>query len=132
MYRFGQPYVYAQGSTQGHSSIPRVGQNRIFAPYMPVCLVISLPNIPYTHRIYMVLANPKYAWCSTRCISESTRHTCRVGQNHVYTVYIQYFWQKVYTVYIQYFWQKNHQIYGHIRCVYTVLANPTHMHCHLA
>jgi len=35
----------------------------------------------------------------------------RVGQNHIYTVYIRYFWQG------------NHQIYGHIRCIYTVLAN---------
>jgi len=31
----------------------------------------------------------------------------------------------VYTVYIQYFWQGNHHTYGHIRCVYTVLANLT-------
>jgi len=30
----------------------------------------------------------------------------RVGQGHIYTVYIRYFWQG------------NHQIYGHIRCVY--------------
>jgi hypothetical protein len=37
----------------------------------------------------------------------------RVGQNHIYTVYIRYFWQG------------NHQIYGYIRCIYTVLANPT-------
>jgi hypothetical protein len=36
----------------------------------------------------------------------------RVGQNHLYTVYIRYFWQG------------NHQIYGNIRCIYTVLANP--------
>jgi hypothetical protein len=36
----------------------------------------------------------------------------RVGQNHIYTVFIRYFWQG------------NHQIYGHIRCIYTVLANP--------
>jgi len=36
----------------------------------------------------------------------------RVGQNHIYTVYIRCFWQG------------NHQIYGHIRCIYTVLANP--------
>jgi hypothetical protein len=28
---------------------------------------------------------------------------CRVGQNHIYTVYIRYFWQE------------NHQIYGHVR-----------------
>jgi len=37
----------------------------------------------------------------------------RVGQNHIYTVYIRYFWQG------------NNQIYGHIRCIYMVLANPT-------
>jgi hypothetical protein len=30
----------------------------------------------------------------------------------------------IYTVYIQYVWQVNDQRYGHIRCVYTVLANP--------
>jgi len=36
----------------------------------------------------------------------------KVGQNHIYTVYIRYFWQG------------NHRIYGHIRCIYTVLANP--------
>jgi hypothetical protein len=41
---------------------------------------------------------------------------CRVGQNHIYTVYIRYFWQE------------NHQIYGHIRCIYTVLANPEHVY----
>ena len=38
----------------------------------------------------------------------------RVGQNHIYTVCIRYFWQGF------------HHIYGHIRCIYTVLANPTH------
>jgi len=38
----------------------------------------------------------------------------RVGQNHIHTVCIRYFWQG------------NHHIYGHIRCIYTVLANPTH------
>ena len=29
-------------------------------------------------------------------------------------------------MYIRYFWQGNHHTHGHIRCVYTVLANPTH------
>jgi len=38
--------------------ICRVGQNRIYKPYVAVYLVISLPKIPYIHRIYMVLANP--------------------------------------------------------------------------
>ena len=36
----------------------RVGQNRIYTPYMTIYLVISLPKIPYRHRMYMVLANP--------------------------------------------------------------------------
>jgi len=36
----------------------------------------------------------------------------RVGQNHMYTVNIRYFWQG------------NRYSYGHTRCVYTVLANP--------
>jgi hypothetical protein len=37
--------------------ILRVGQNRIYSPYM-----IFLPKIPFLHRIYMVLANPKHAY----------------------------------------------------------------------
>ena len=45
----------------------RVGQNRIYAPYMTVYLVISLPKLPNIHSmygsgqiytVYMVLANP--------------------------------------------------------------------------
>ena len=39
----------------------------------------------------------------------------RVGQNHIYTVYIQYFWQG------------NDQIYDHSRCIHTVLANPMYL-----
>jgi hypothetical protein len=42
------------------SDIRRVGQNRIYTPYMTVYLVISPPKIAYIHRIYMVLANPRY------------------------------------------------------------------------
>jgi len=34
-----------------------------------------------------------------------------------------------YTVYIRCIWQGNHVIYGHTRCVPTVLANPTHLCC---
>jgi hypothetical protein len=43
------------------------------------------------------------------------RYTCdkhRVGQNHIYTVFIRYFRQG------------HHQIYDDIRCIYMVLANP--------
>jgi len=42
----------------------RVGQNRIYTPYMTVYLVITLPEIPYMHRICMVLANPTHVFCS--------------------------------------------------------------------
>ena len=35
-----------------------------------------------------------------------------IGQNDIYIVYIRYLWQG------------NHLLYGHIRCIYTVLANP--------
>ena len=38
----------------------RVGQNRIYTPYMTVYLVVFLPKIPYIYRIYMVLANSRY------------------------------------------------------------------------
>jgi len=40
------------------SCFSRVGQNPIYAPFMTKYLMISLPKIPYMHRIYMVLANP--------------------------------------------------------------------------
>ena len=39
--------------THTHSHIHRVGQNRIYTPYMTVYLMISLPKVPYIHRIYM-------------------------------------------------------------------------------
>jgi hypothetical protein len=38
----------------------RVGKNLICTPYMTVYLEISQPKIPYTHRVYRVLANPNY------------------------------------------------------------------------
>ena len=41
---------------------------------------------------------------------------CRVGQNHI-----------LHAVHIRYFWQGNHQNYGHIWCIFTVLANPSHV-----
>jgi len=41
----------------GCSLLLKVGQNCIYIPYMTVYLVMSLPKIPYMHRIYMVLAN---------------------------------------------------------------------------
>ena len=34
-------------------------------------------------------------------------------------------------MYIRCFWQGNHHTYGHIRCIYTLLANPTHLPAHM-
>jgi len=53
--------------------------------------------------------------------------------NNIYmetNIYITtYIWKPtciyIYTVYIRWFWQGTHQMYGHIRSLYMVLANPT-------
>jgi len=53
--------------------ICRVGQNRISAPYMTVCMVISLLKYRaytvYTYK-YMVLANPRYIRCCADWVSK--------------------------------------------------------------
>ena len=51
MYGSGQPYIRMV------IYMNKVGQNRIYKPYLIVCLVISPPKIPYTHRVHMVLAS---------------------------------------------------------------------------
>jgi hypothetical protein len=56
-----QPYVLYCNRTVFYRMY-RVGQNRIYTPYMTVYLMIFLPNLPYVHCIYMVLANPTYVW----------------------------------------------------------------------
>jgi|AntDeeMinimDraft_5_1070356.scaffolds.fasta_scaffold67573_1 hypothetical protein len=38
----------------------RIGQNRIYTYIYTVYLVIPKPKIPYVHRTYMVLANPRH------------------------------------------------------------------------
>jgi hypothetical protein len=40
-------------TARDRSVLHRVGQNRIFTPYMTVYFLISLPRIPYIHRIYI-------------------------------------------------------------------------------
>jgi hypothetical protein len=49
----------------------RAGQNRIYARYMTVYLVILLPKTPYIHRICMVLANPIYLPLTTQIVLRS-------------------------------------------------------------
>jgi hypothetical protein len=48
---------------------------------------------------------------------------------HVLAIMIRVGHNYIFTVYIRYFWQRNHQMYGHIRCIYTVLANPDYDAC---
>jgi hypothetical protein len=59
-------------------STNRVGQIRKYTPYMTVYLAISLPEIPYVHHIYMVLANPKYL--QTGLSKEGSSSTCLLSQ----------------------------------------------------
>jgi hypothetical protein len=87
-------------------------------------LAAKLPSIP------PVISTAKRCWCVHACagfvrrvgqnhthkrVHRGNYHINRVGQNHIYTVYIRYFWQG------------HHKIYGHIRCIYTVLANPIYI-----
>ena len=67
------PYVYPY---MCESVMFWVGQNRWYAPYMTVYLVIPVPKI-------------------TVC----TPYICRVGQNHIYTVCIRYLWQGNHQIY---------------------------------
>jgi len=61
---------------------------------------IYSPGQPYKYTINN--------WCH----QQHNPAMSRAGQNHIYTVYIRYFWQG------------DHRIYGHIWRIYTVLANP--------
>ena len=58
--------------------ISRVGQNRIYTTYMTVYLVVSLPKIPYTHRIYI------WFW--------PTLQISVLAANHLYGVQLRSFW----------------------------------------
>jgi hypothetical protein len=82
----------------------------------PVCLSCTNCNVALMHNLHCSLCS-----YSTSAFYRAIHHlqhgfpaqTLRVGQNPICTVHIRYFWQG------------NHQIYGHIRCIYTVRANPT-------
>ena len=44
------------------AELGRVGQDRIYTPYMTISTVISLPRIPNIHRKLMILINPRNGW----------------------------------------------------------------------
>jgi hypothetical protein len=61
----------------------RVGQNRIYTPYITVYLMISCQNTVYTPYIYG--SGQPYIYVQ-QCMY---MYYSKVGQNHIYTVYIR-------------------------------------------
>jgi len=49
------------GVSYSNPQMTRVGQNRIYTPYMTVYLAIFLPKIPFIQRIYIYIYI--YIWC---------------------------------------------------------------------
>ena len=137
--RVGQEkkYVYTRYFWQVYHQIYRVGQNHIYTVYIRYFWLGNHQIYGVYIRIYTVLANPtniqSYTVCGvclkfwltlhighTSCwrlpqtnsaifTSDTLTYICRVGQNHLYTVYIQYFGREIikytviYGVYIR-FW----------------------------
>ena len=81
-------------------NICRVGQNRIYTPYMTVYLVISLKKYPYIYG-------------SGQPYTYSVHSVCLAGISPDIRAYAVLANPK-YTVYMQYYWQGFHQIYGHL------------------
>ena len=74
----------------GKHVVSRVGQNRIYTPYMTVYLVISLPRLLYIHRIFMVLANPSRIptdrhGFTTHAHTRTLIHTCTHTHINIHT-----------------------------------------------
>jgi len=44
--------------------ICRVGQTRIFTPYVTICLVISLPKLPFIHCVQVYCSGQPYSFAS--------------------------------------------------------------------
>jgi len=54
--------------------IYRVRQDRIYPPYMTFYTIESLQKTPWMHRIYMVLANPRYIVHSNKTVPTTFGH----------------------------------------------------------
>jgi hypothetical protein len=78
--------------------------------YVYVCVYICIQLSPLA-----LFAIQKLEVVNWRTRGSALWTVCRVGQNHICTVYIRCFWQG------------NHQLYGHIRGIYTVLVNSNHL-----
>ena len=100
----------------------RAGQNHIYSvyiygsgqPYISVyvCVCLFACVCVFMCVLVGVIWENLYFKLAAVPAQRMSRNFYRVGQNHIYTVHIRYFWQET------------HQIYGHTRCIYIVLANP--------
>jgi len=103
--------------------LPReVGVFSVCVESVRVCMYVrmslSVNSSSSVSPLFSLASEPLFSFHSClKNMSESACYVSRVGQNHTYTVYIRYFCQG------------NHQIYGHIQCIYTVLANPICRRC---
>ena len=80
--------VYSCKPRTSHKT--RVGQDRIYTPYMDINLMISLPELPYIYRTYMVLANPTQDTCTHRNVRthahphKTREHTAMYTHTHAH------------------------------------------------
>jgi len=107
------PWVWVWVRT---SKVCRVGQSRIYTPYMTVYLVISLPKIPYVDRIYMILANPKSVHV---CVLHlRTLHTAHLSANCVgKRMYVCSPWVRV--------WVRTSKVCMFVCCIYVPCTRHT-------
>ena len=81
--------VHIHTQEQNHAQyVFRVGQNRIYAPYMTGYLVISLPKIPYIHHTCIYGSGQPYVYTHMRThthpgaephTTHAAAFTCRLG-----------------------------------------------------
>jgi len=104
----------ASPSFHNVSVLPLLFTMSVCFPFFSQCQRAS----PSFHNVSVLPLLFTMSACFVRGSYAGSKWVCsfihRVGQNHIYTLYIRYVWQG------------NHQIYGHIRCVNTILANPIH------
>jgi hypothetical protein len=69
----------------------------------------------YNQSLFNSFRHVIWLGCESKVLLRVATPIFRVGQNHIYTVYIRYFWLG------------NHQKYDVFIRIYTVLANPTYL-----
>jgi len=96
--------------------------NNVTPPFLPQVLPVYMHRVGQNIYAVRIYTHIRYGYIRTDGYTYRRIYT----YGRIYTVRIYGTDICICGVYIQYFWQRNHQIYGHIRCMYTVLANPKH------